>query len=92
MHLLVDDLVLIVALHEVGDAACCSRIQHLLAVLRLLRHHLVVLLLLLLQLVIERLELSALVARRRGTEHRVDILSHRHFWTETVHLVHLVLI
>ena len=58
---LLHHLLVVVRLHEVGDAAARPRIQHLLAVLAVLRHHLVMLLLLLLKLVVEGLELGALV-------------------------------
>ena len=58
---LLHHLLVVVRLHEVGDAAAGPRIQHLLAVLAVLRHHLVMLLLLLLKLVVEGLELGALV-------------------------------
>ena len=58
---LLHHLLVVVRLHEVGDTAARPRIQHLLAVLAVLRHHLVMLLLLLLKLVVEGLELGALV-------------------------------
>ena len=57
-------LVVVVRLHKVGQTvgARASSIQHLCACLRVLRHHLVMLLLLLLlKLVVEGLELGALV-------------------------------
>ena len=77
--------ILVVRLHEIGYAATRSRIQHLLAVLAVLSHHLVMLLLLL-ELVVEGLELGALVVGPRR-EHSVYVLTQGHLWTESVHLV-----
>ena len=77
---------LIVRLHEVGDAAAAPSIEHLLAVLALLAHHLVMLLLFLLQFVVEGLELRGLVRRARR-EDRVDVLPEGDLGTEPVHLV-----
>ena len=76
VSVLLDHLLVVVGLHEVGNARCAgSRVQHLLAVLAVLSHHLMVLLFLLLQLVVESLELSTLVVRSR--EDGVDVLAER---------------
>lgn len=53
--------VLVVRLHEVGDATSASAVEHLLAILAVLGHHVVMLLLLLFQFVVEGLELGTLV-------------------------------
>lgn len=79
-------LLMVVRLHEVGDAAPTSSVEHLLAVLALLAHHLLMLLLLLFQLVVESVELGALIRRACG-EDRVDILAEGDLRAETVHLV-----
>lgn len=81
--------ILVVRLHEVRDAAASPLVQHLLAVLTVLRHHLVVLLLLLLQLIVESVELCALAARTRR-KHRVDVLTKRNLGTEPI--IHLVVV
>ena len=88
MHLLLNRhlLVILVALHEVGNAGGAARIsQHLLARLRILTHHL--LLLLLLELVVQGLELAVVGATCRATEHGIDVLSEGNFRAEAVHLV-----
>lgn len=74
MNLLLDNLLVVVALHEVRDAASAPRVQHLLTRLRVLGHHLVMLLLLLLQLIVERLELAVLVGCP-SAENRIYVLS-----------------
>ena len=76
----------IIRLHKVRDASGCSRVEHLLAVLTLLRHHLLMLLLLLLELVVESLELSTLAWLTWG-EDCVNVLTKRYFGTEAIHLV-----
>lgn len=88
--ILAHHLVVVVGLHEVGEAIAAGptpAIQHLLTVLRVLRHHLVmVLLLLLLQLIVESLELRTLVRGARR-EHGVDFLAKRYLRAEPVDLV-----
>ena len=75
---------MIVALHEVGDAGSASRIQHLLARLRVLSHHLMVrVVLLLLQLVVKCLELAVL-GHRAAAEDIVDVLPDLDLGAETV--------
>ena len=76
----------IIRLHKVRDASGCSRVEHLLAVLTLLRHHLLMLLLLLLELVVESLELSTL-AWLTWWKDCVNVLTKRYFGTEAIHLV-----
>ena len=81
--------VLVVALHEVGEASSGSSIEHLLAVLRVTSHQLIVMLLLL-KFVVEGLELLALVrvseAIVRG-EDRVYVLSKGDLGAKSVHKV-----
>ena len=75
---------MIVALHEVGDAGSASRIQHLLARLRVLSHHLMVrVVLLLLQLVVKSLELAVL-GYCATAENSVDVLTDLDLRAETV--------
>ena len=86
MVVVVHHLLVVVALHEVRDAATGAWVEHLLAVLALLAHHLVVRLLLLLEFVVEGLELGAL-ARLARREDGVNVLSEADLRAETIHLV-----
>ena len=86
VNLLLDNLLVVIALHKVRDAASAPRVQHLLTRLRVLGHHLVMLLLLLLQLIVERLELAVLVGCS-SAENRIYVLSEWDFGTEAIHLV-----
>ena len=80
---------LVIALHEVGQATTTSGIQHLLAVLRCASHHLIMVLLLF-QFVVESLELLALVGVSKAvvwSENCVDVLAKWDFGTEPIHQV-----
>ena len=84
--ILMHHLLVVVALHEVRNSSARSWVEHLLTVLTLLAHHLMMLLLLLLELVVEGLELGALVGRARR-EDCVDVLPEGDLRAESVHLV-----
>jgi len=86
VNLLLDNLLVVVALHEVRDATSAPRVQHLLTRLGVLSHHLVMLLLLLLQLIVERLELAVLVGHS-SAKNRIYVLTKGHFGAEAIHLV-----
>lgn len=86
VDLLLHHLLMVIALHEVRDAASAALVQHLLTRLRVLTHHLVVLLLFLLQFIVQRLELAILRACATA-EHRVDVLTEGDLRTEAIHLV-----
>ena len=81
---MLNHLLVVVALHEVGDACTATWVEHLLTRLGILCHHLMVgVVLLLLELVVKRLELAVL---RHGSAAKdiVNVLTNLDFWAEAV--------